>query len=110
MRGLRWWRRARGLTQQELAEASGVARSHLARIERGEVDEPRPDTLRRLADALGVEVLDLLYGEASVGIFGAPAARGPAHHRHFTGTSPDSVRMSREAAEDRPTGTIGRPR
>ena len=108
---LRWWRRARGLTQEDLAEASGVTRSHLARIERGEVGEPRPDTLRRLAEALGVEVLDLLYGELSVDIFGAPDARGPAHHHHFTATSPESGRMSREAAENRPReiSEAGRP-
>jgi transcriptional regulator with XRE-family HTH domain len=71
-------------------EASGVERSPLAKIERGEVDEPRPDTLRKLAKALGVEVLDLLYGETSVGVLGVPdgLSRGPKHHRNITDTSP----------------------
>jgi len=101
LRGLRWWRRARGLTQAELAKASGVARSQLARIERGEVDEPRPDTLRRLAAALGVEVLDLFFGEASIGVFGPPDARGVAPHRNFPTSSPESQRTSREPVEDR---------
>jgi transcriptional regulator with XRE-family HTH domain len=90
--GLRWWRRARGLTQAELAEASGVERSHLAKIERDEVIEPRPGTLRRLADALGVEVLDVICGDTSLAVFGAPEGLvrgGPgAHHRNITDASP----------------------
>jgi len=88
VRGLRWWRRARGLTQGELAARSGVERSHLAKIERGEVAEPRLATLLRLADALGIEVLDLLYGEHAIGIFGPPAGpreTGPPRpHRNHT--------------------------
>ncbi len=105
MRGLRWWRRAQGLTQAELAEASGVERSHLARIERGEVDEPRPDTLRRLAEALGVEVLDLFLGKASIEVFVASEGRvrGPEqHHQNITATSHWNGQTSHEAAENRP--------
>ena len=112
VKGLRWWRRARGLTQAELAEASGVERSHLAKIERGEVNEPRPDTLRRLAEALGVDVMHLLYGEASIGVLGMPEGlvRGPgAHHHHFTATSPQNGQMSREAAENHPLDTSWTP-
>jgi len=101
VKGLRWWRRARGLTQAELAKASGVARSQLAGIERGEVDEPRPDTLRRLAAALGVEVLDLVFGEASIGVFGSPEARGVAPHGNFTATSPQNLKTGLEAVGDR---------
>ena len=111
MKGLRWWRRARGLTQAELSEASDVERSHLAKIERGEVEEPRPDTLRRLAEALGVEVLDLLYGELSVGIFGAPEGlvRESAHHRNITATSPWEGHGAHETPTSRPPETTGRP-
>ncbi len=72
MIGLRWWRRARGLTQAELAMLSGVEQSHLSKIERGEVYEPRPDTLRRLAGALGVEPFDLYLGQFAFYYFGAP--------------------------------------
>jgi len=108
---LRWWRRARGLSQAELAEASGVERSHLAKIERGEVEEPRPDTLRRLAEALGVEVVDLIYGELSVGIFGAPEGlvRGSEHHRNITASSPKNGRVARETPKSHPLETTGRP-
>ena len=109
MKGLRWWRRARGLTQAELAQASGVERSHLAKIERGEVEEPRTDTLLRLADALGVEVFDLIFGEASIGVFGAPAdlRRSPAElrrelHRSIT-SFPSTGRTGSTTARRTPT-------
>ncbi|SDD73290.1 BTAD domain-containing putative transcriptional regulator [Actinokineospora iranica] len=44
-----------GLTQQQLAERSGVSIRALRYIERGEVGMPRADSVRRLAEALGVE-------------------------------------------------------
>jgi transcriptional regulator with XRE-family HTH domain len=46
------------LTQQELAERSGVARSTIARIETG--DQASIPTVRRLARALGLEPADLM--------------------------------------------------
>jgi len=46
-------RLAQGRTAMEVAEASGMARSNFARLEAGK-HEPRLDTLRRVADALGV--------------------------------------------------------
>ena len=57
--GLAHERQARGLTQEQLAEASGVHRVTIARIETGEVS-PKAETLKRLADALGVLVDDLM--------------------------------------------------
>jgi mRNA interferase RelE/StbE len=47
------------MTQEELAKASGVHRVTIARIETGEVS-PMAETLKRLADALGVLVDDLM--------------------------------------------------
>lgn len=47
------------LTQQQLAEKAGLTTASVARIERDET-EPRPTTLRKLADALNVEPRDLL--------------------------------------------------
>ena len=59
-------RQRKALTQQQLAEKAGVNRVTIARIEGGK-DEPFPTTLRKVADALGVEPEELL----------APAADSP---------------------------------
>lgn len=53
-------RAARGLTQEQLANAAGLNRVSLARLETGEMTNPSLDTLERLATALGVSVLDML--------------------------------------------------
>ena len=47
-------------TQDRLAEAAGVSQRQIARIESGRVARPRTLTVRRLADALEVEVRQLL--------------------------------------------------
>ncbi len=56
---LRDVRQRKALTQQQLAERAGVNRVTIARIEGGK-DEPFPTTVRKVADALGVEPEDLL--------------------------------------------------
>jgi DNA-binding XRE family transcriptional regulator len=58
---VRHLRRARGLTQQQLADNAGVSRASVARIE-GESATPDLSTLAKLAEALGVEVGDLFKG------------------------------------------------
>lgn len=52
---LRWLRERHGLTQQELAEKSGINRVTISKIESGHV-EPRAKTLTRLLEAIGVEL------------------------------------------------------
>jgi transcriptional regulator with XRE-family HTH domain len=47
-------RHRKALTQQQLADRAGVNRVTIARIEGGK-DEPFPTTVRKVADALGVE-------------------------------------------------------
>ena len=47
------------LTQAELAEKAGLTTAAVARIERDEA-EPRPSTLRKLAEALGVRPRELI--------------------------------------------------
>ncbi len=49
------------LTQAELAERAGLTTAAVARIERDEA-EPRPSTLRKLAEALDVQPRDLIEG------------------------------------------------
>ncbi len=48
------------LSYRDLAAASGLALSHLQRLERGEVAQPTPATLRALSSALGVPLASLL--------------------------------------------------
>ncbi len=47
------------LTQEELAERSGVAVSTVIRIERNQV-EPHGRTIRKLSQALGVDPVELV--------------------------------------------------
>src|ERR1700742_4465350 len=53
-------RKARNLSQEELAAAAGVAVDTVARLERGERQTTRTSTLNKLARALGVEPTTLL--------------------------------------------------
>lgn len=56
---VREWRRVRGLSQRALAERAGIGYVIIARLELGQTD-PRLSTLRKLAEALGVSVPELL--------------------------------------------------
>jgi tetratricopeptide (TPR) repeat protein/transcriptional regulator with XRE-family HTH domain len=67
LRKLRWEAR---LTQEELAEAAGVSLRTVSYLERGVVTSPQKDTVRLLADALG------LIGPVRAGF--EAAARGRA--------------------------------
>jgi len=61
---LRAARKSKGLTQEELAELSGVARQSIIRWEKGE-SRPEPEPLRKVTDALDVpygKVVAVLYG------------------------------------------------
>ena len=59
-------RTLRALSQQELADAAGVERNTISRIERGETGA-HGRTLRRLAKALGVGVEELVRIEGTDG-------------------------------------------
>jgi transcriptional regulator with XRE-family HTH domain len=48
----------RNITQRELSRRSGLASSYLSRIENRRL-EPRPKTLRKIADALGVPMSEI---------------------------------------------------
>ncbi len=52
-------RKAAGMTQQQLADALGVAQVSVTRWERGE-REPRVSTLKRIAAVLGCDLRDLI--------------------------------------------------
>jgi transcriptional regulator with XRE-family HTH domain len=52
-------RKAAEMTQQALASAAGLSISVVVQIESGKIPDPRVSTLRALAKALGVGLLDL---------------------------------------------------
>ena len=56
---LRDLREKRGMSQQDLSERSGVSRDGISHYENG-TREARPSTARKLAEALEVEVQDLM--------------------------------------------------
>ena len=56
---LKTLRQLRAMSQEELAEESGVGRATVSRIERGETGA-HGKTLRKLAKALGVKVSELV--------------------------------------------------
>jgi transcriptional regulator with XRE-family HTH domain len=60
---LRALRDARGLTQEQVAEAAGTSQSHYSKIELGIVS-PTIRTLRKIAEALDVDPIELLRGVA----------------------------------------------
>jgi|SRR5215203_4331272 len=60
MHGLEKHRKNRGLSQRALAKKSKVSPATIYELENGRRPDPRPSTLRKVADALGVEVQDLL--------------------------------------------------
>lgn len=59
---LRRIRHLRGMSQEDLAKVSGVSDFTISELEGGKRPNPRPSTLRKLANALGVDVATL-YGE-----------------------------------------------
>jgi transcriptional regulator with XRE-family HTH domain len=59
---LRDLRKRRLLTQQQLAQRSGVGIATIVRVERNQV-EPQGSTIRKLAEALDVEPEELVKAE-----------------------------------------------
>jgi transcriptional regulator with XRE-family HTH domain len=59
---VRYQRILQTLTQAELAEKAGISAAALVRIENDQAD-PHVSTIRKLADALGVEPRVLIEGE-----------------------------------------------
>jgi transcriptional regulator with XRE-family HTH domain len=53
-------RRTRGLSQRELAERASVSPATIYEMEAGRRPQPRGSTLRKLAEALGVDVSELV--------------------------------------------------
>jgi transcriptional regulator with XRE-family HTH domain len=94
---LRHIREQVGLSQPELSEISGVAQGTISDIELGK-RKPRGRTLRKLAQALGVQVTDLL-GENESLKAQAPLPDFEVERREATDVAMDAAR--RQAEQDR---------
>lgn len=60
---LREMRKRRGLTQVQLAAASGVTQTCISGIERGDVHDPNFSTVVKLATALRIDPLALKFSD-----------------------------------------------
>jgi transcriptional regulator with XRE-family HTH domain len=60
---LRRLRRERALSQRDLTRITGIAFDTISRLETGK-QRAQPRTIRKLADALGVEPRELMKGES----------------------------------------------
>ena len=83
---LRKVRAHRGLSLREISGTSGLASGYLSQPERGEVNQPTPLTLKRLADAYGVP-MGTLMGWAGHDVPDAPAS--PHLARALSALGPD---------------------
>lgn len=63
---LREVRERRFLTQQQLADLVGTTKANVSRLESG-TQRPRPGTVLRLAEALGIAPEDLVDWEGGAG-------------------------------------------
>jgi transcriptional regulator with XRE-family HTH domain len=82
-------RRRKGWSQKELAEESGVGQDTISGIESGR-HEPRPSTLRKLADALDVEVADF-FREPAVPLADASREAGPLNKDEILDVVHDAI-------------------
>jgi len=102
---LRGLRTGAGLTQEELAEAAGLSSRAISYLERGEVGIPRRETVRLLADALGLtgparaEFEAAARSRGTAGASGIAATRGlPRDVASFTGRQREIDQIAAAAA------------
>lgn len=67
---IRFYRAERDWTQERLAEEAGIAATSVVRLENAEISRPRVSTLKKLANALGIDAHELtsLAAHPSVGL------------------------------------------
>ena len=98
-------RELKNLSLSAVAEAAQIAKSYLAKIERGEVENPGLKTLNAIARALDVTVSDLLSPvESSRGPTGEALVADAIQFERLTAEMPDSLRRFIERQKE-----LGRP-
>jgi transcriptional regulator with XRE-family HTH domain len=60
-----YWRRRRGMTQQQLADATGLSEKTIERFDQKRAGNPRIRSLLRIADVLEVSLSELIEDEWS---------------------------------------------
>ena len=104
---IRTLRRERGLTQDELAVATGVSRSAVAQWETDRAGQVRGN-LTRIADVLGIGVEVLLHGAASRSVAEASGGDELALLRLYRECDPEDraflLRTARKLARTAPPG------
>jgi transcriptional regulator with XRE-family HTH domain/tetratricopeptide (TPR) repeat protein len=94
----------RGLTQAQLAYKAGVGEKTLKRVEAGQTDTPRPETLAAIAGALGVKTEALF--ESAEGVVTGPQTATPAIHQlprppqSFVGRHAELLALETEVREN----------
>lgn len=58
---IRETRIAKGMSQKELSRLSGVSRATIIGLERGDVSNTKMDTLRKIADSLGLTLDEIFF-------------------------------------------------
>jgi transcriptional regulator with XRE-family HTH domain len=89
---LRAFRENAGYTREALAPEAGVSVSTIVRLEKG--DDPRGDTIGKIATVLGFDPVDLGYDSLSVG-----DARPPAWFVEYQVQQLEQLREIRELLE-----------
>lgn len=66
-------REALGLSAREVARRAEITDSNVVRLEQGAIPNPRPDTLKALADVLGLDLADVYAAAGYVQPKGLPS-------------------------------------
>jgi predicted ATPase/DNA-binding XRE family transcriptional regulator len=107
---LRRHRLAAGLTQEDLAERAGLSARGVQDLERGARMAPRAETVRMLADALGLDVAarTALFAAARPELTVSPASKAPARPRSSLPLAPTTL-VGREREVAAACATLRRP-
>jgi transcriptional regulator with XRE-family HTH domain len=59
-KNIKKYREKKGISQDKLSKLAGITLHTIAKIESGATPDPRIETVKKIADALGVSVDDLI--------------------------------------------------
>lgn len=90
-RRLQEWRKRRGITQRELSALAGVSVSLIRKLEQGERQDTRLETLRKFAAALKIPTSELIEGSASDEMTGVDTEQWSAVRKALHGLPRDEV-------------------